>query len=99
MTIKEQVDARKHKLGPAQALELARESGQLWVARGKKVLFFDMKNDPPADEELAAVLVGRSGNLRAPTIVAGKVMIVGYNPATLDRALRGGRPRASTHVC
>ena len=47
--------------------------------KGKKVVRFDMKKDPPSDDELLEHLLGRSGTLRAPTIRAGKKLLVGYN--------------------
>jgi len=49
------------------------------VARGKKVLTFQMKKDAPSDEELLKVLLGRSGTLRAPTLRKGKTLLVGFN--------------------
>ena len=49
------------------------------VARGKKRLDFDLKNHPPTDEELLKGVIGPSGNLRAPAIVVGKTVLVGYH--------------------
>lgn len=48
------------------------------VARGKKILDFDMASDVTDDELLAAV-IGPSGNLRAPTIRVGKTIGVGFS--------------------
>ena len=78
--IKEQVDARKHRIAPNEAVRLAREAHKLWVARGKGIRFFDMKQEPPSDAELKKLLIGPSGNLRAPTIRRGKAMLVGFHP-------------------
>jgi len=75
LEVKEQRDARKEHISPAEAVRLARGVDQLWVARGKSVLFFDMKKDPPSDAQLKKVLIGHSGNLRAPTIRQGKKML------------------------
>ena len=49
------------------------------MAKGKKVLVFDMKKDPPAPAELAKAVLGPSGNLRAPTAKVGKTFVVGFN--------------------
>ncbi len=38
-----------------------------------------MTNDRPTDETLLALLLGRSGKLRAPTMRAGTTLLVGYN--------------------
>lgn len=63
--IKVQVDAKKERIGAAAAVKLARSVEKLWVAKGKKVVFFDLKQDKPSDAELQKVLLGPSGNLRA----------------------------------
>ena len=55
------------------------------VARGKKLLDFDMKSDRPSDEELLKGAIGPSGNLRAPTIVVGKTVLVGYHEEAYDQ--------------
>jgi arsenate reductase-like glutaredoxin family protein len=60
-------------------LALAKAVDRVVVARGKKVVTFDMKREPPDDDTLAAYLLGPTGNLRAPTIRKGKTLIVGFN--------------------
>ncbi|MCB9882503.1 MAG: hypothetical protein H6834_11995 [Planctomycetes bacterium] len=47
------------------------------VAKGKKVVRFAMK-DGPSDEELLKHLMGPTGNLRAPAIVVGKKLLIGF---------------------
>ena len=59
----------------------------LYVAKGRKTLHFDLKNDRPADEEILAVILGRSGTLRAPTLRRGSTFIVGYNDGILEEGL------------
>lgn len=49
------------------------------MAKGKKVVHFNMKKDPPDDDALAKHLLGPTGNLRAPTLRVGKKLIVGFN--------------------
>jgi len=49
------------------------------VAKGKKIVSFDMKEDPPDRETLLAHLLGPTGNLRAPTLRRGKTLLVGFN--------------------
>ena len=41
------------------------------VAKGKKVATFDLRKAPPSDAELAAVIMGPTGNLRAPALKVG----------------------------
>lgn len=58
---------------------MARAASKVIVARGKKRLELDMKRDPPTDEQLLEVMLGRSGTLRAPTLRRGTTLLVGYN--------------------
>lgn len=52
------------------------------VAKGKKIVTFEMKKNPPDDATLLAHLLGPTGNLRAPTIKQGKTLYVGFSPET-----------------
>jgi len=82
------LDAKKVRMGPAEALALARKVDRVIAARGKKVVELDMKKDAPDDATLLAVLLGPSGNLRAPAAVVGKTLVVGFNPETYRQVLR-----------
>src|SRR5215471_2506012 len=74
----EKTDAGKNKHGRDQALALAKSASRVVVARGKKVVTFDMKREPPDDDTLLAHVLGPSGNLRAPTIRKGSTLLVGF---------------------
>ena len=63
----------------ATALELLEGVRTLKVAKGRKILTFDLENDRPGDEEILAEILGRSGTLRAPALRAGDTFMVGYN--------------------
>jgi hypothetical protein len=71
-------DAGKEKQGPKEALALARSAAKVVVAKGKKVVAFDMKKSPPDDATLLSHLLGPSGNLKAPTLRVGDTLLVGY---------------------
>jgi hypothetical protein len=75
----EVVDAGKERRGRAAALALARSADKVVAAKGKKVVTFDMKKDPPDDDTLVAHLLGPTGNLRAPTVRRGKTLLVGFS--------------------
>lgn len=49
------------------------------MAKGKQVTTFSMTKDAPDEATLLAHLLGPTGNLRAPTIVRGKTLLVGFN--------------------
>jgi arsenate reductase-like glutaredoxin family protein len=86
---KEVVDARKTAMSRDAALELAGKVDEIYAAKGSKIVHFDMKKDKPGKEDLLAVLLGPTGNLRAPTIVRGRKLIVGFNEEAYTQFLRG----------
>ena len=56
------------------------------VARGKKVVTFDMAA-PPDDDTLAAAMLGPTGNLKAPTLRVGGTLLVGFGEASYAQVL------------
>ena len=76
------MNAKKERYGAKEALALASEVCELYVAKGKKVVHIDLKKDKPDDETLTALMLGPTGNLRAPTIRIGKTLVVGFDAAT-----------------
>ncbi len=56
----------------------------MFVAKGKKVTEVDLKKDRPDDGALAKLMLGPTGNLRAPTIKVGKTVLVGFHPETYE---------------
>lgn len=60
---------------------------ELRVARGRKVVRVPLSDDWPPDDELLALMLGRSGKLRAPTLQAGTIIVVGYNRDILESVL------------
>lgn len=75
----ETADAGKVKKGRAEAVALARSVRVVHVAKGKKLVTLDLKADQPDDDTLAGLLLGPTGNLRAPTLRKGDVLYVGFN--------------------
>jgi arsenate reductase-like glutaredoxin family protein len=73
------VDATKEKRGRDAALALAKSVAKVVVGKGKKVVTIDMKKDPPDDDTLAKMLLGPSGNLKAPTLRKGNMLLVGFS--------------------
>ena len=76
IAIAETVPASR-KLQRDDALKLLKNANKLTVAKGKKVVEFSGK-DKTSDEAVSAML-GSTGNLRAPTAVVGKDLLVGFN--------------------
>lgn len=72
---------------------MARRADHVWVAKGKKYVHWDMAADSPSDEDLLKRLLGRSGTMRAPAIVAasgdGNHLLVGFNADLFEQVLLG----------
>jgi hypothetical protein len=47
----------------------------------------DLKHEKPPRAELLALLLGPTGNLRAPTLRKGRKLIVGFDEATYKKLL------------
>ena len=58
---------------------MAHQAHRLVAAKGKKITTVDLRSAPPADDVLVGLLLGPTGNLRAPTIRVGQTLLVGYN--------------------
>jgi arsenate reductase-like glutaredoxin family protein len=58
---------------------MAHEAHRLVAAKGKKVTTLDLQTAPPADDVLAGLMLGPTGNLRAPLMRVGQTILVGYN--------------------
>jgi hypothetical protein len=89
VTAAEQADATKDRRGREAALALAKEADRVLVAKGKKVVTFDMRKAPPDDDTLAAHLLGPTGNLRAPTIRKGRTLLVGFSEDAYRQVIAG----------
>lgn len=68
-------------------MKLAKKAEQLLVSKGNKVLEVDLKNERPDDDRLVALMLGPTGNLRAPTLQVGKTLLVGFNEDTYEEVL------------
>ena len=80
--------ANKDPLEGKAALGVLNGVKELFVAKGKKTLHFDLKTQRPPDDELLELLLGRSGKLRAPALRQGDRLVVGYNQDVLATTLK-----------
>ncbi len=61
---------------------------ELYVTKGKQVVHVDLRRGRPDTAALLALLLGPSGNLRAPTLRKGHTLIVGFDEGTYSAVLR-----------
>ena len=73
------MNAKKETWKEKDALELAKTVNHIYAAKGKAVVHLNMKKDQPDNAALKKLLLGPTGNLRAPTLRKGKTLIVGFN--------------------
>ena len=59
----------------------------MYATKGKKVIHLDLRRDKPDRATLDGVLIGPSGNLRAPTLRRGRTLLVGFDEATYAKVL------------
>ena len=75
------------KLGRDDAIALAARASTVIVAKGKNIASF--KVAAGATDEAIDAMLGPTGNLRAPTIRAGKTLLVGFNEQQYADVLLG----------
>ena len=84
-----QVDAKKATITRARALEVLAGVDELYATNGKNVIHVDLKREKPDRATLERLLIGPSGNLRAPTLRRGRTLLVGFDETTYAKVLGG----------
>ena len=83
-----QVDARKSTLKEEEALALVHDIDEVYSMKGKSIIHIDLRKEKPDNTTLAGMLLGPTGNLRAPTLRKGRILLVGFDPQTYEKVLR-----------
>jgi len=60
---------------------------ELIAAKGKKVERIDLRKGRPDKATVARLMIGPSGNLRAPTLRVGKKILVGFDEESYEKVL------------
>ena len=58
-------------------MALLKNVNELYAAKGKKVVHVNLKKTELSEDELKKLVLGPTGNLRAPTLRKGKTLMVG----------------------
>jgi len=82
-----QADAKKAPIKGDAALGVLKGVDEIYAAKGKQVVHVDLRHSKLAKAELLSLLLGPTGNLRAPTLRKGRTLIVGFEDATYKRLL------------
>ena len=83
------MNASKERFGAEDLSALFEGATKLLVAKAKKVTTIDLKQEAPSAADLAALVLGPTGNLRAPALRVGKTWYVGFHPETYAEAFGG----------
>lgn len=83
------VDARKQRMPRSEAIKLASNINEIYATKHRKVLHIDLKHSKPNDNVLADILLGPTGNLRAPALKVGSTLVVGFDEQLYDNLFSG----------
>lgn len=67
---------------------MLKSADHVYIAKGKKTVHFDLKKDKP--EEIVPLMLGPTGNLRAPLVRKGRTILVGFEEAMHRAVLEHG---------
>ena len=81
------MDAKKSTIKGEDALALLRDVDEIYATRGRQVVHLDLRKGTPDRAELTRLLIGPTGNLRAPTLRKGRTLLVGFDEATYKEVL------------
>jgi arsenate reductase-like glutaredoxin family protein len=82
------VDARRTRLKEKEALALVQDMDEIYASKGKQIVHLDLKKQKPDKAALLGLLLGPTGNLRAPTLRKGRTILVGFDEATYTTVLK-----------
>jgi len=81
------VDAKKQTITGDRALGVLAGVDHLYAAKGQRVVHVDLRKGKPDRAALLGLLLGPTGNLRAPTLRKGRTLLVGFDEATYRQVL------------
>jgi len=80
-------DAKKETIPGKKALDVLKGIDELYVAKGQKLVRFDLKREKPDPAALRSLIIGPTGNLRAPAIRVGRILLVGFSEEAYRKVL------------
>lgn len=58
---------------------MIKDIDEIFATKARSLVHLDLKKGRPSTALLLSVLIGRTGNLRSPTMRKGRTLIVGFN--------------------
>lgn len=75
-------------LSKKEALALVKNVDEIYASKGRQVVHLNLQKDKPDEATLFGLLLGPTGNLRAPTLRRGRTLIVGFDEATYKQIFK-----------
>ena len=88
MDVATETNAKRDPIKGRAALRVLEDIEELHVTKGKSVVRVDLRKERPSEVELLSLLLGPSGNLRAPTVRRGRRLVVGFDETTYRALVR-----------
>jgi arsenate reductase-like glutaredoxin family protein len=88
LEVRERVDARRTRIGPSALSKVVDGAKTVLVSNGRSVARYDLKGSGRASSEMYARMVGPTGNLRAPTLKRGGLVVVGYHADSMQEFVK-----------
>ena len=60
---------------------------EIYAARGSRLVRIDLRKEKPDVETLKGLLLGPTGNLRAPALRVGRTLLVGFSEEAYRKVL------------
>ena len=76
------------QLKQKEVLGMLADVDEIYSAKGKRVTHVNLRKEKPGNETLLSLLLGPTGNLRAPTLRLGRTLLVGFDQATYEKMFR-----------
>ncbi len=81
------VDARKNTIHQNEVDLVLAQVNEIYACKGKKVDYLNLNTDKPDPQTINKLIIGPTGNLRAPSLIINKTLLVGFNEETFSKLL------------
>jgi len=75
-------------LAKKDVLALVKQLDEIYATKGRTIVHLNLRREKPDENTLTELLIGRTGNLRAPTLRKGRTLIVGFDEATYKQIFK-----------
>lgn len=88
MTATEQLSTKAVTFSKKEAFALIKNIDEIYATKGRQVVHLDLRRSQPDEATLVELLIGRTGNLRAPVLRQGRILIVGFDETTYKQVFK-----------